>query len=164
MVSTASAPKVSSGVTTAQLLDHWQGHRRLTRRVFEAFPEKELFNFSLGGMRTAAGLAQELLAIAAPGLRQIAVGGEEILNEEIDLKNSKEELLRLWDKTTDEINTLWASLPEDALSRELLAFGMYPGTGWSSLIYYIDNEIHHRGQMYVYLRSLGIEPPFFWEK
>ncbi|MEJ6979249.1 DinB family protein [Pedobacter sp. P351] len=28
----------------------------------------------------------------------------------------------------------------------------------------IDNEIHHRGQAYVYLRSLGITPPFFWER
>ena len=25
------------------------------------------------------------------------------------------------------------------------------------LLYWIDNEIHHRGQAYVYLRALGIE-------
>jgi uncharacterized damage-inducible protein DinB len=30
--------------------------------------------------------------------------------------------------------------------------------------YVIDNEIHHRGQGYVYLRELGIEPPPFWER
>ena len=28
----------------------------------------------------------------------------------------------------------------------------------------IDNETHHRGQGYVYLRALGIEPPQFWER
>jgi len=56
------------------LLEHWQGHRRLTRRVIEAFPEDQLFSFS------------------------------------------------------------------------------------------IDNEIHHRGQAYVYLRALGIEPPPFYER
>lgn len=27
-----------------------------------------------------------------------------------------------------------------------------------------DNEIHHRGPGYVDLRSLGIEPPRFWER
>jgi uncharacterized damage-inducible protein DinB len=32
------------------------------------------------------------------------------------------------------------------------------------LLYCIDNEIHHRGQGYVYLRALGIEPPPFWER
>ncbi|RYD85889.1 MAG: damage-inducible protein DinB, partial [Sphingobacteriales bacterium] len=33
-----------------------------------------------------------------------------------------------------------------------------------NILYFIDNEIHHRGQGYVYLRALGIEPPFFWER
>jgi len=27
---------------------------------------------------------------------------------------------------------------------------------WFFIFYWIDNEIHHRGQAYVYLRSLGI--------
>jgi uncharacterized damage-inducible protein DinB len=27
-----------------------------------------------------------------------------------------------------------------------------------------SNEIHHRGQGYVYLRALGIEPPRFYER
>jgi uncharacterized damage-inducible protein DinB len=27
----------------------------------------------------------------------------------------------------------------------------------------IDKEIHHRGQGYVYLRALGIEPPPFYD-
>jgi uncharacterized damage-inducible protein DinB len=29
---------------------------------------------------------------------------------------------------------------------------------------FIDNEVHHRGQGYVYLRALGVEPPPFWER
>jgi len=29
---------------------------------------------------------------------------------------------------------------------------------------FVDNEIHHRGQGYVYLRSLGITPPGFYER
>jgi len=45
-----------------------------------------------------------------------------------------------------------------------MAFGQYEGTNLSTILYLIDNEIHHRGQGYVYLRSLGIEPPYFWER
>ena len=41
-------------LTTAEFLEHWQGHRNLTRKVIEAFPEKELFEFSIGGMRSFA--------------------------------------------------------------------------------------------------------------
>jgi uncharacterized damage-inducible protein DinB len=32
------------------------------------------------------------------------------------------------------------------------------------MLYWIDNEIHHRGQGYVYLRALGIEPPAFYDR
>ena len=28
----------------------------------------------------------------------------------------------------------------------------------------VDNEIHHRGQGYVYLRALGIAPPAFYDR
>jgi uncharacterized damage-inducible protein DinB len=44
------------------------------------------------------------------------------------------------------------------------AFGQWESTGIGTILYAIDNEIHHRGQGYVYLRSLGIEPPPFWER
>ena len=33
-----------------------------------------------------------------------------------------------------------------------------------SVLYGIDNEVHHRGQGYVYLRALGITPPAFYER
>lgn len=58
-------------LTTNEFLTHWQGHRNLTRRVIEAFPEKELFELSVGGMRSFAELTKEFLAIAAPGLKEI---------------------------------------------------------------------------------------------
>jgi uncharacterized damage-inducible protein DinB len=44
------------------------------------------------------------------------------------------------------------------------AFGQWEMSGLAMIQYAIDNEIHHRGQGYVYLRALGIEPPHFWER
>jgi uncharacterized damage-inducible protein DinB len=32
------------------------------------------------------------------------------------------------------------------------------------LLYAIDNEIQHRGQGFVYLRALGIEPPPLYDR
>ena len=43
-------------------------------------------------------------------------------------------------------------------------FGQYPGVLHDLILYVIDNEIHHRGQGYVYLRALGIEPPPFYDR
>ena len=44
------------------------------------------------------------------------------------------------------------------------AFGQWEGPVYSFIFYWIDNEIHHSGQAYVYLRSLGIEPPAFYDR
>jgi uncharacterized damage-inducible protein DinB len=34
----------------------------------------------------------------------------------------------------------------------------------ATLLYFLDNEIHHRAQGFVYLRELGIEPPAFYRR
>ena len=154
----------NSVITPEELLEHWQGHRRLTRRVIEAFPEDKLFSHTIGGMRPFAKIVAELLAIAGPGLREIATGEQAELFEGIDFGNSKEEILQLWDETTEEIDALWKQIPGERFHEEIKTFGEYEGTVISSILYFIDNEIHHRGQGYVYLRSLDIEPPYFWER
>ena len=56
-------------ITTDGLLHHWRGHRRLTRRVIEAFPEEHLFTFSIGGMRTFGELAMEMVTMGPPTTR-----------------------------------------------------------------------------------------------
>jgi hypothetical protein len=79
-----------------ELLEHWQGHRRLTRKVIAAFPEKEFFSFSIGGMRPFSQLVSELLGIAAPGLGEIVTGETASYKIDID-NNSKDAFLKLWD-------------------------------------------------------------------
>jgi len=151
-------------ITPDQLLKHWQGHRALTRRVIDAFPEKELFEFSVGGMRPFAQLANEFLSIAVPGITEIVTGETQSFQERADLQGSKKRVLELWDEATEKLNALWAQIPAEKFQEKIVAFGMYEGTVCSTIFYFIDNEIHHRGQGYVYLRALGIEPPFFWER
>ncbi|MGG6229561.1 DinB family protein [Tenacibaculum sp. SDUM215027] len=151
-------------ITPSELLTHWQGHRGLTRRTIEAFPEEAFFNYSIGGMRTFADMVMELLGIAGPGIKEIATGKIQELIEEVDHGNKKAKILELWDKATDEINTYWAQIKPEQFQQKVKIFGQYEGTVWSSIFYFIDNEIHHRGQGYVYLRALGIEPPFFYER
>lgn len=153
-------------ITPEALLEHWQGHRRLTRRMIEAFPEKELFNFSVGGMRPFSELAMEMIRIAAPGMRGIVTGKWESM-EEIAMQTTpqnKEKLLQLWDDVTDEINRLWPQISANRFQEVDVAFGQYEGPIYWNFFYFVDNEIHHRGQGYVYLRALGITPPFFWER
>lgn len=151
-------------LSPADLLKHWQGHRALTRRVIEAFPEKEFFDFSLGGMRTFAEMAAELLAIAVPGLKQIATGQAGSLDEDVSKFGTKADVLSKWDEATHLINTYWEQIPLARFRESVTLFGEYKAPVVDQFLYFIDNEVHHRGQGYVYLRSLGIEPPYFWER
>lgn len=147
-----------------QLLKHWLGHRKLTRKVLEAFPEKELFEFSIGGMRPFAKLIKEMLSMAAPTARGLATGTWEALDEEKVELTTKSDLLQSWDASTEKIEKYWKEITMEEFQKHIVAFGVYEGTGYSTLFYIIDNEVHHRGQGYVYLRALNITPPNFWEQ
>jgi len=166
-MSTATLTSASSAavITVEQFFGHWMGHRRLTRRTIEKYPEDQLFTFSVGGMRPFGELAFEILGMGLPSLIGV-VTGEWRKAEDIHLKDikSKAQLLERWDDATKELENLWKKVTPELLQKEDVAFGQWPGINYSLLLYVIDNEIHHRGQGFVYLRALGIEPPHFWER
>jgi uncharacterized damage-inducible protein DinB len=149
-------------ITPDALLVHWQAHRRLTRKVIGAFPEDRLFTFSVGDMRPFGALALEMISMAVPMVRG-ALSGEWSTSFDRDQK-PKAEILRLWDESTAELNELWPQIPVPRFQETLTAFGQYPGVLHDLILYVIDNEIHHRGQGYVYLRALKIEPPAFYDR
>jgi len=149
-------------ITPDQLREHWQGHRALTRRVIDAFPDDQLFTFTVGGMRPFSALAMEFLGMAVPTVRGIVTG--EWSSYEEPKPTTKEEILRQWDESTAELDRLWAQIPPQRFQETDTAFGMYTMPIHGLINYVIDNEVHHRGQGYVYLRALGIEPPPFWER
>jgi uncharacterized damage-inducible protein DinB len=150
-------------ITPDALLKHWQGHRALSRRVIEAFPEAELYGHTVGGMRPFSTLAMEMVRMAVPTLNGI-VSGEWAFASESGDPPTKAEILKQWDETTAEIDRLWPQIPPARFQEVDTAFGQWKMPIHDLILYVIDNEIHHRGQGYVYLRSLGIEPPPFWER
>ena len=159
MTSSSTAAPI---MTSQQFLESWQGHRALTRRVIDAFSEEQLFNHSVGGMRPFSALAMEFIGMAVPTLKGVITGKWDQYAEA--KATTKAELLQKWDDTTSQINALWPTIPEGRFQEVDTAFGQWKMPIWDLLLYIRDNEIHHRGQGYVYLRSLGIEPPHFWER
>ena len=154
-------------ITTDKLLEHWEGHRRLTRRVLEAYPEDKLFSFQPAPpMRSFGALALEIIHMVVPTLEGLATGRwhnpdwEEVAQSQA----TKANVLALWDETTEALQARWNQLPETTFHETHNVFGYMTTTGANTVLYLIDNEIHHRGQGYVYLRLLGIEPPAFPER
>src|SRR5687767_13366111 len=116
-------PAPASFITPDSLLSHWQGHRRLTRRAIDAFPDDKLFTFSIGGMRTFGELAMEIVTMGAPMLRGLTSG--EWDNSRDRAPRPKPELLRLWDEATAQIDALWKTIPPDKFHETATAFGQF---------------------------------------
>lgn len=154
-------------ITPDQLLEHWQGHRRLTRRMIEAFPEDQLFTFSIGGMRPFSELALELIRLTIIGVHGMVTTEWKDLEELYtgDARPAtKAGILQYWDDATAYLKEWWPQVRPEHWQETDAALGQYEGPVYASMLYWIDNENHHRGQGYVYLRALGIEPPFFWDR
>ncbi len=151
-----------NALSAQDVLKHWQGHRGLTRKTIEAFPEDNLFNFSLGEMRPFAEMATEFIRMAVPIVDGVATG--KWVEYEGAKPVSKAEILALWDAQTKELEEKFPTIPAHRFAEVDKAFGQWEMTGIGTIQYAIDNEIHHRGQGYVYLRALGIEPPHFWKR
>ena len=155
-------PASASFIGPDALLSHWQGHRRVTRRVIDAFPDDKLFTFSIGGMRTFGELSLEIVTMGAPMLRGLT--GGEWDNSRDRAARPKADILKMWDEATRQIDELWKKIPAERFSETATAFGQFTAPMHDLILYVIDNEVHHRGQGYVYLRALGIDPPPFYDR
>lgn len=149
-------------ITPAALLDHWQAHRRLTRRVIAAFPEDQLFTFSIGALRSFGEMGLELLQLGGPMVKGLATG--EWPAWRTSPLQDRVELLELWDQGSQELDDFWPKIAASDFQEVVTAYGQYSAPLIEILLYAIDNEVHHRGQGYVYLRALGVEPPKFFER
>lgn len=158
-----SAPDSTPAVITPEaFLAHWQGHRRLTRKVIAAFPADEFSALSIGGMRPFSALAAEMLGMAVPTAHGILTGSWDAYAE--STATTQAEILAAWDVATAKLDEIMPQVPLAKYSEVVTAFGQWTFPVHDLLLYVIDNEIHHRGQGYVYLRALGIEPPGFWDR
>jgi uncharacterized damage-inducible protein DinB len=149
-------------ITPAALLAHWQGHRRVTRRVIEAFPADEFNTLTIGGMRPFSAMAQEMLSMAEPTVQGILTG--EWAAWSAPKTQTQTEILGAWDAATASLDALFPTIPLSRFQETIVAFGQWPMPVHDLVLGVIDNEIHHRGQGYVYLRALGVTPPEFWTR
>ena len=151
-----------SFISPQALLDHWQGHRRLTRRVIDTFPEEHLRTYSVG--------LDAAVRRAGDGVDQHGgTDGARRPDGRLDARRAS-----IANVQTRHPAALGRKHRRDGSSVAADSAGAlpgnddgvrpYPGRVHDLVLYVIDNEIHHRGQGYVYLRALGIEPPPFYER
>ncbi len=114
-------------------------------------------------MRTYGEMLKEMLTVSVPGLEGMVDRNDKPFNHDIPV-STKDEVLKLWDEQTEKINELYGKIKDEEFYEIFNLFGQYRDQNNNNLLYFLENEIHHRAQGYVYLRALGIEPPYFWER
>src|SRR5579859_879635 len=112
-------------LSSQALLDHWQGHRRLTRKTVEAFPEDKLFSFTIGSMRPFSAMVKEFLKMTEPIAHGVATGEWTAFAGDLDSVHTKAELLRLWDEATGKLNAIWPTIPGHRFAEVDKAFGQW---------------------------------------
>ena len=148
-------------LTPEALLTNLKDVRALTRNVIEAFPEKELFEFSVANLRPFSQMVEEFLMITNYIFTETLHEKHTPFYTEGQFPTTKAEVLALWDRATEIIDREWTKVGD--YTQPLTIYQMtFSFAQW--ILYFIENESHHRGQGYTYLRALGIEPPFFWAR
>ena len=148
-------------LTPEALLTNLKDVRALTRNVIEAFPEKELFEFSVANLRPFSQMVEEFLMITNYIFTETLHEKHTPFYTEGQFPTTKAEVLALWDRATEILDREWKEVGD--YTQSLTIYQMtFSFAQW--ILYFIENESHHRGQGYTYLRALGIEPPFFWAR
>jgi len=152
-------------MTMEQFREILDGNRRLTIRTLEAFPEDKLFTFSpVEPLRPFSKMILEILDIERAYIRGIALNEWEY-SPSFDGISTKEDLLKGCHEIKENVQKWWPKITEERLHTvEKDPFFGGEMSHFERLHYALENEIHHRGQGFIYLRLLGIEPPAFWER
>lgn len=162
-MTTTTKPSTSVSITPDVLLAYWQDERLQTRQLIESFPEDHLFFYSMDGMKPFSELAWEIISMSIPAVVGITSGHWQPTGSFSRSWNSstkpfnKRDLLTRWDETTDEINRLWETMPAERLNERQTVFGLGSGPVYSFVLRYIDQEIQHRCQAILYLKSLSLK-------
>jgi uncharacterized damage-inducible protein DinB len=145
------------------IIKYWNNVRALTLDLLDLFPEHEFGFRPKLEMRSVAEQFDHILAVELyirNGLKTNIWDAKPATQlGHIEKKSLKTALVWEHENTADVLRML----PDGAFEQLYTAkFGSVTGEG---LIYLaIDEEIHHRGNLYVYLRLLDIKPPQMVQK
>jgi uncharacterized damage-inducible protein DinB len=140
------------------IIKYWRNVRALTLNVLERFPDDQMPFRPAVRVRSVAEQFDHILAVELyfrKSLSENTWGPVPTPGLGISNKGElREKLTREHEETSRMLHMLPKSVFEGFHQTK---FGRLTGEG--AIYVCIDEEIHHRGNLYIYLRLLGIEPP-----
>ena len=150
-------------IRLVDLLRAFDTARGRTARLAALIPESALDWAPAPGAFTCADIVRHLAAAERFMFVEIAAGGtSRYPGHDKTLAYGKEGVLAYLDTLHEQSMALLQTLDDDALERRITtpAGAQIPTWRWLQLM--AEHEAHHRGQLYLMLRLLGVEtPPLF---
>ena len=150
-----------------QWWDHFRTVNGITLRAIKEIPKDKLDSKPCKDMRTP----KELIVHMYTAMKAVSDGitkGEIVYGDEQDKTaaagiKSHDELLKYAEESWKATDRSVRSLGDDKIMGIVKTpWGeSFPGFVCVQIIY--DEHIHHRGQLYTFLRQFGIEPPMMWD-
>lgn len=146
--------------TIASFLSYYDRVHHRTRRVIGCIPPDHIDWAYREGKFSLADLVRHLAAIERYMFVESALGRPNAYpGHGPELAAGHREVIAYYDRVTAESRELLASMADADLARKCATPLGTPISVWKWLRSMIEHEIHHRGQIYLYLSMLGVETP-----
>jgi len=148
--------------------NHFRTIHGITLRAIQAVPGDKIDSRPVRDMRTP----RELIVHAYGTMRAIAEGatkGEVSWDEAKDEKaaceaiRSHADLVRYAEDCWKAADRAIGSLTPAQITGPVKTPWGFEPPGFICVTIIYDEHLHHRGQLYAYLRQMGVEPPFMWD-
>ena len=135
-------------------------HRAALTSLLAEIPEEHAAHTPWAGAMTFVSLSDHL-DVSAKGILA-AIAGQAPPRDVVPSQSVQEARTRLLD-SGEQVRQALAALSDEDLAREVPAFGgrTMPLAGLTELL--TMHEAHHKGQMWVMARQVGVKPPFFMQ-
>ena len=139
-------------------------HVGVSLRAVAAIPPAKLDSNPVANMRTPKELAVHAFAYMRgipKGILKGKLTAEECV-EPFDQIKSLDQLLTWCQESWNSMEADFEKFTDAQLAAMVETYWgpTFPGYVLIPIVY--DEHLHHRGQLYTYLRSMGAEPPFLW--
>lgn len=143
-----------------QFLDYWERVRARTRRVVTCIPPGELEWSFAEGRFTLGDLVRHLAAIQRHMFVECVMRRHSRYpGHGLELADGYENVLAYFDRLNEESIALLSTLSHDDLQRKCNTPEGASIATWKWLRSMAEHEIHHRGQIYLYLAMLQVPTP-----
>ncbi len=147
----------------SSFLDYYGKIRKRTQKVIACIPEDRLEWRYRDGQFSFGDLIRHIAAIERYVYAEVVAGRPASYQGcGTELASGMHHVLKYLDRLHEESIDIFKQLSPEALQSKLLSPSAYPISCWKWLRALVEHEIHHRGQIYLYLGMLDIDtPPIF---